>query len=386
MLALLRQTGRLRGLPSRATGRQPGPQRRPALRELPGHRRRSDQRTHRARHPPRSHARRGRDRRGPRTGHGPTRRATSPGLGRRRPPRSADRHRLRRPRPRRPAVHRRTREGRSGQGRPARVPALPRREGTVQGAGRQEDLSELLRPSCGRPLFRLRVRTRARHSRRSGPAGVSELHDQTARQPGGVRRLRSPQTCREPAARRAPVPELPPEDHRGVRHLRANGALRHVPGHRPTLVRPLPAAMDGLQQLRHRRPGPQRHLGSALVREVHQPRPGLLGPLPGLHHHLATEHPSLPTVRPRPTGTRSPRRRHRGDPPRTRLIPRGVDGCRAPGRRHGLDLPLGAPQSPGAHRTRRAIRHPRSARRTARRQGVGPPAQRPGRDRRPAAS
>ncbi|MGM9385706.1 ImmA/IrrE family metallo-endopeptidase [Streptomyces antibioticus] len=50
MLALLRQAGRLRGLRPAAACRQPGPQRRPSSREVPGHRRRSTRRTHQTCH------------------------------------------------------------------------------------------------------------------------------------------------------------------------------------------------------------------------------------------------------------------------------------------------------------------------------------------------
>ncbi|MFI1205630.1 hypothetical protein ACH4VR_40460 [Streptomyces sp. NPDC020883] len=92
------------------------------------------------------------------------------------------------------------RQGRGDQGRPTGLPALPRSEGAVQAAGRQEDLPGLLRPPLSRPLLRLRRRARTRHTRRRGSTAVSELHDQTAREPGGVRRLRPTQARREPAA------------------------------------------------------------------------------------------------------------------------------------------------------------------------------------------
>nr|WP_234342602.1 SAM-dependent methyltransferase [Streptomyces sp. NRRL B-3648] len=84
-----------------------------------------------------------------------------------------------------------------------------------------------------------------------------------------------------------------------------------------------PAPMGDLQWLRHRRPGPQRHLGGALVREVHQPRPRLLGPLPGLHHYLATQPPSLPAMR-------MPQKHRIDDPSSTRPLRTPARGNKTP--------------------------------------------------------
>ncbi len=204
----------------------------------------------------------------------------------------------------------------SNEGRQAGLPALPLGGSAVEAAGRQTDLPSLLRPPRRGAMRPMRRRARARRPRRRRPTAVSQLLDPRPGQPGGVCRLRAPQAGRRPSARRSALHQLPTENHHALRDLRPDGALRGLPGHRPALVRPLPAPMGDLQRLPRRRAGPQRHVGGTPVREVHQPGPGLLGPLPGLHDHLAAQPPPLPAVPARPAGTRAARGRHRHRPRR----------------------------------------------------------------------
>src|SRR6516225_4048266 len=114
-----------------------------------------------------------------------------------------------------------------------------------------------------------------------------------------MRGLRAPQQGRGPARRRATVPELPASPDPGLRNLRADRPMRGIKGHRPAVVRPLPAVVGTLRRVRHRGPYPRRYPSGTAVRPVPQPRPWLLGPLPGLPKDLAAEPEALPALRPR---------------------------------------------------------------------------------------
>src|SRR6266487_3337279 len=131
-----------------------------------------------------------------------------------------------------------------------------------------------------------------------------------------MRGLRTPQPGRGPARRRAAVPELPTSPDPGLRDLRADRAMRGIQGHRPAVVRPLPAVVGTLRRVRHRGPCPRRYPPGTIVRPVPQPRPWLLGALPGLQEQLATEPEALPALRPGPEDPRAPRRSGRRRPPR----------------------------------------------------------------------
>src|SRR6266849_7692994 len=128
--------------------------------------------------------------------------------------------------------------------------------------------------------------------------------------------LRAPQQGRDPNRRRAALRELPAPPDPVLRDLRADRPMRGIQGHRPAVVRPLPAVAGTLRRVRYRRAGPRRHPPGTVVRPVPQPRPWLLGALPGLQEHLAAEPGILPALRPGPDDPRPAGRPERRHPPR----------------------------------------------------------------------
>ena len=98
----------------------------------------------------------------------------------------------------------------------------------------------------------------------------------------------------------------------------------------------------------------------AVVRQMPQPRPGLLGTLPELQHHLATQHAALPRCAVDKRTARPPRRRHRHDPRRTAGLAPCAGRRRTARRRHGLARAPKGQRAAGRTRRRRAAPHPRA--------------------------